>query len=74
MDHGIEFPFENTNAPKKQSEKILKYKEQFSQLSSDDDTKTITDDKMAIIAEALSEVVKEYMEKKTTEEEDEEDY
>ena len=29
---------------------------------------------MAIIAEALSEVVKEYMDKKTVEEEEDEDY
>ena len=73
LDHGIEYPFENTNSPKKQSEKILKYKEQFSLANSSDRTNPIADEKMAIIAEALSEVVKEYMEKKTTEEE-EEDY
>jgi hypothetical protein len=42
-------------------------------LISSDDT-SINNEKMAIIAEALSEVVKEYMDKKSsTENEDEED-
>lgn len=70
LDHGIEYPFDNINLPKKQTEKILKYKEQFSSLNPADKVNPITDEKMAIIAEALSEVVKEYMEKKTTEDED----
>jgi len=72
LEHGIEYPFENINFPQRQAEKILKYKAQFS-LDIPEKSNPITDDKMAIIAEALSEVVKEYMEKKTTEEE-EDDY
>lgn len=72
LEHEIEYPFENINSPQKQAEKILKYKMQF---WSDivEKSSPITDDKMAIIAEALSEVVKEYMDKKTSEEEDEEE-
>lgn len=73
LEHGIEYPFENINYPQRQAEKILKYKSQFSLDLPVEKSSAITDDKMAIIAEALSEVVKEYMEKKTTEEE-EEDY
>ena len=74
LEHGIEYPFENINYPQRQAEKILKYKSQFSLDLPIEKSSAITDDKMAIIAEALSEVVKEYMEKKTTEEEEEEDY
>lgn len=74
LEHGIEYPFENINAPQKQSDKILKYKNQFWLISSDDKTASINDDKMSIIAEALSEVVKEYMEKKSSVEDDEEEY
>lgn len=69
LEHGVEYPFEDVNFPQKHADKIMKYKEQFS-VDIPDDGKTIHDDKMAIIAEALSEVVKEYMEKKTSEEED----
>lgn len=73
LEHGVEYPFENINFPQRQAEKIQKYKDQFSTFVPNDATQPITDDKMAIIAEALSEVVKEYMAKKTSDEE-EEDY
>lgn len=73
LEHGIEYPFENINYPQRQAEKILKYKSQFFLDIPMEKINPITDDKMAIIAEALSEVVKEYMEKKTSSEE-EEDY
>lgn len=73
LEHGVEYPFENINFPQKQAEKIQKYKDQFAAIIPDDDAKPIADEKMAIIAEALSEVVKEYMDKKTSFEE-EEDY
>lgn len=74
LEHGIEYPFENINAPQKQAEKILKYKTQFSLDNPVDVAPSINDEKMAIIAEALSEVVKEYMDKKSSTEEDEEEY
>lgn len=73
LEHGIEYPFDNINAPQKQADKILKYKTQFGLSVSSDKSTTINDEKMAIIAEALSEVVKEYMDKKTSEKEDEYD-
>ncbi len=72
LEHGIEYPFENINAPQRQAEKILKYKAQFSSAIPAENAVPITDEKMAIIAEALSEVVKEYMDKKNVEEEEEE--
>jgi hypothetical protein len=68
LEHGIEYPFEDINYPQKQVEKILKYQEQFAAKSTWDKSLPIADEKMAIIAEALSEVVKEYMEKKNTDE------
>jgi hypothetical protein len=51
----------------------LKYKAQFGLAVSADKSSSINDEKMAIIAEALSEVVKEYMDKKTSEKDDDED-
>jgi hypothetical protein len=53
----------------------MKYKTQFSPTNITDTPVPIADEKMAIIAEALSEVVKEYIDKKTSEtDEEEEDY
>ena len=72
LEHGVEYPFDNINAPQKQADKILKYKNQFGSATSADKSTSINDEKMAIIAEALSEVVKEYMDKKTSTEDDEE--
>ncbi len=74
LEHGIEYPFNNINSPQKQVEKIMKYKLQSVSLFPVDKSIAIADDKMAIIAEALSEVVKEYMEKKSSEGEDEYGY
>ncbi|MEI6773625.1 MAG: hypothetical protein WCL18_02095 [bacterium] len=51
----------------------MKYKSQFGSATSADKSLSINDEKMAIIAEALSEVVKEYMDKKTSEQDDHED-
>lgn len=64
LEHGVVFPFENVYAPKKQADKIMAYKEQFSLVASDDDLQPLSNEKMSVIAEALSEVVKEYLEKK----------
>jgi len=70
LEHGLEYPFEDVNFPKQQADKIMKYKQQFSPIHNDD-MWSISDDKMSIIAEALSEVVKEYMDKKNSDYEDE---
>jgi len=72
LEHGVEYPFEDINFPQKQAQKIMKYKDQFAPTVNEEWTGPIGDEKMAIIAEALSEVVKEYMDKKTSEED--EDY
>jgi len=69
LDRDIEFPFENVSNPQKQMAKILKYKEQFAGLSPKKEL-GIDNEKMSIIAEALGEVVKEYLEKKDQEEEE----
>jgi len=75
LEHGVEYPFEDINAPKRQVDKIMKYKEKFWNSVVVDESSPISDDKMSIIAEALSEVVKEYIDKKTPfEEEEDEDY
>lgn len=75
LEHDVEYPFENINSPQKQVDKILKLKIQFSTKPPLDKATVINDEKMSIIAEALSEVVKEYMDKKTSpEEEEDEDY
>jgi len=73
LEHGIEYPFENINTPQREAEKVLKYKEQ-SLLANPNKANPIADEKMAIIAEALSEVVKEYMDKKDAEADEEENY
>jgi len=73
LEHDVEYPFENINSPQKQVNKILKLKTQFSLKNPVDKSTTINDEKMSIIAEALSEVVKEYMDKKTSSEEDEDE-
>lgn len=52
----------------------MKYKNQYAPTVIDDASDFIGDDKMSIVAEALSEVVKEYMEKKSSDEDDYEDY
>ncbi len=74
LDHGVEYPFENINFPQKQAEKIMKLKTQFGAWSPVEKGVAIADDKMAIIAEALSEVVKEYMDKKSSDEENTDEY
>ena len=71
LDRDIEFPFENVSSPQKQMAKILKYKQQFS-TSSPQKELDMNDERVSILAEALGEVVKEYLEKKNAEEEEEE--
>lgn len=73
LEHGVEYPFENVNYPKKQVAKIMKYKDQFSASAPATPASPMTDEKMAVIAEALSEVVKEYLEKKTDHDDQEDD-
>lgn len=74
LEHWVEYPFEDINFPKKQVEKIMKLKNKYAPTVADDMLDPISGDKMSIVAEALSEVVKEYMEKKTSSEEEDEEY
>lgn len=74
LEHEIEYPFENVSRPQKQMAKILKYKEQFGGMQGiKRDEFGLTNEKVSILAEALGEVVKEYLDKKE-EEEDEYEY
>ena len=49
LEHGIEYPFENINAPQRQADIILKHKTQFSLKNPIDASTPINDEKMAII-------------------------
>ena len=72
LDHDIEYPFENVSKPQKQMAKILKYKEQFVGFQAAKlEEIEINDAKISILAEALGEVVKEYLDKKESEKEEE---
>jgi len=72
LDHEIEYPFENVSRPQRQMAKILKYKEQFAGVQAAKmEEIEINDEKISILAEALGEVVKEYLDKKESEKEDE---
>ena len=71
LDHDIEYPFENVSKPQRQMTKILKYKEQFAGVQAAKlEEIEINDEKISILAEALGEVVKEYLDKKESEKED----
>lgn len=71
LEHEIEYPFENVSRPQKQMAKILKYKEQYATFqASKKEEIEINDAKISILAEALGEVVKEYLDKKESEKED----
>ncbi len=74
LDRDVEFPFENVSRPQKQMARILKYKDQFSKNlahSAHDDA--LQDEKISILAEALGEVVKEYLDKKGKNDEEEDE-
>lgn len=72
LEHEIEYPFENVSKPQRQMAKILKYKEQYASLQvSKTEEIEINDAKISILAEALGEVVKEYLDKKDSEREEE---
>lgn len=73
LEHDIEFPFENVSSPSKQVAKILHLKDKHhaSKKSDTEKTSKLDTDKMAILTEALSEVVKEYLDKKERAEEEE---
>lgn len=65
LEHGIEFPFENITSPQKQVQNILRLRDVNSIPSSNNESESLPDDKISILAEALSEVVKDYVTKKS---------
>lgn len=67
--HEIEFPFDNVSSPKQQVDKILKMKMLNSNTDIDDNI-DIDSEKVSVLADALWEVIKEYMQKKPKEESD----
>jgi len=71
LEQGIEFPFENITAPKKQVDKIMERKDRYHRTEFNNIGKEFKeeysnqpDDHMKIVMEAFGEVVKEYMEKR----------
>jgi hypothetical protein len=67
LEHGVEFPFDNVSWPKKQVWRLIRMKDFFMAQKTERDlqTDTLEDNKFNILVEALWEVVKEYMEKKS---------
>lgn len=74
LEHEIEFPFEQVSYPKKQMNKIIKFKDQYGSIKEVETQKWIAQEeqKLSILVEALGEVVKEYLDKRPIEDENEE--
>ena len=72
VEHDIQFPFENVTSPKKQVDKIMRLKNYYSikknqEAEMHNETEKVNEDqKLNILVDALSEVVKEYIDKKDT--------
>lgn len=71
LEQWIEFPFENVTSPKKQVDKIMRLKNYYAvhkdheeEADSSQETSWYEDPKFNILVEALSEVVKDYIDKK----------
>lgn len=68
LDHEIVYDFEQVTSPKKQVKKIMKLKDQYlAKKEKDEDeilTNNIDHDQIWVLSEALSDVIKEYLEKK----------
>ena len=74
LDHEVQFPFENITRPQKQMAKILDYKSRFQKSPLPPHHDALQDEKISILAEALGEVVKEYLDKKGKNDEEEDEY
>lgn len=72
LEHEIEFPFEQVSYPKKQMNRLLKYKAKYGDLHQTraDEDKSQEEQKFSFLVEALWEVVKEYLDKKSPSQED----
>lgn len=76
LEHGLEFPFENVSNPKKQASKILRYKWRFLNWKKDSNSEILdqNNQKFGILVEALWEVVKDYMDKWSKQDDYDEEY
>lgn len=74
LEHDIEFPFEDVTMPSKQVSRILALKDKYLATTKAKEKKSaaIDQDKLSLLTEAFSEVVKEYLDKKWNKEETEE--
>lgn len=66
LDHEITYEFEQVTTPKKQVKKIMKLKDQYlaKKEYEEDSQSNIDHDQIWILSDALSDVIKEYLEKK----------
>ncbi|AHB41476.1 hypothetical protein P148_SR1C00001G0686 [candidate division SR1 bacterium RAAC1_SR1_1] len=66
LDHEITYEFEQVTTPKKQVKKIMKLKDQYlaKKEYEEDSQSNIDHDQIGILSDALSDVIKEYLEKK----------
>lgn len=67
LDHEITYEFEQVTSPKKQVRKIMKLKDHYlakKEKEEDEQTSNIDHDQIWILSDALSDVIKEYLEKK----------
>ena len=64
LDHGVEYPFEETSNIKNQIKKLMKAKENHTKIIEAPTEEPIASEHIEILTEALSEVIKEYLSKK----------
>ena len=67
LDHWVEYPFEDTSSIKSQVKKLMTAKENHSKLSQipvEQESEWIESEHIEILTEALSEVIKDYLNKK----------
>ncbi|MEI6426135.1 MAG: hypothetical protein WCO66_02160 [Candidatus Absconditabacteria bacterium] len=64
LDHGVEYPFDDTSNIKSQTKKLITAKENFIKKNEKPEEEPMGNEHIEILTEALSEVIKEYMNKK----------
>jgi len=70
LEHGVEFPFEKVSNPKKQAAKILQLKARFLRTIPEESSNFNDNSKFDVLVEALWEVVKDYIDKKSVDQYD----
>ena len=67
LDHGIEYPFDDISKPKKQVDTIMQLKSRFTAPApSESENSELDGKKIDILIEALWEVVKEYIDRNSS--------